>query len=227
MTLLSRVLSLFPALAMVLDICAFTYFCHHPGMVGAIALLLAVYGFPVLMYRLHAWRYPIQDGISYLRSADYSPWWGGHQIQMVYIAFPALETFLRLVPGAFSLWLRLWGASIGSNVYWTPGLEIADRGLLDVGDRVVFGHQVGLYAHVIKPKKTDLMLYVKPIKIGSDVFVGAGSRLAPGVVIDDGTYVPAKTDVYPSQTLSTPEENTSGGPVSEGVTSGEEPECEA
>ena len=227
MTFLSRVLSLFPAIAILLDIYAFTYFCRHPGMVGAIALLLAAYGFPVLVYRLHAWRYPIPDGISYLRSTDYSPWWGSHQIQVVYIAIPVLETLLRFIPGAFSLWLRLWGASIGSNVYWTPGLEIADRGLLDVGDRVVFGHQVGLYAHAIKPKKTDLMLYVKPIKIGSDVFVGAGSRLAPGVVIGDGTYVPAKTDVYPYQTLSTPEENTSGGTASEESTSGEEPECEA
>jgi acetyltransferase-like isoleucine patch superfamily enzyme len=202
MSVLSRVLSIFPAFALVLDVVAFGYFCLHPGVIGAIALLLTVYGFPVVVYRLHGWRYPIQEGISYLRGADYSPWWGSHQIQVVFIALPALEAALRLIPGAFSCWLRLWGASIGKDVYWTPGLEIADRGLLEVGDRTVFGHQVELYAHAIKPKKDNLMLYVKLIKIGSDVFVGAGSRLAPGVVIADGTYVPAKTDVHPQQTLA-------------------------
>ncbi|MEM7771418.1 MAG: acyl transferase [Cyanobacteria bacterium P01_E01_bin.6] len=202
MTMLSRVLSVFPAFVMMVNIGAFAYFCSHPGMMSAIALLLSLYGVPPLVYRLHAWRYPISDGISYLLDATYSPWWGSHQIQVIYIAFPMLETIVRMIPGAFSLWLRLWGASIGRQVYWTPGLEIADRGLLTVGDRAVFGHQVGLYAHVIKPKKNNLMLYVKPIIIGSDTFIGAGTRMGPGVVIDDNSYVPAKTDLYPSQHVS-------------------------
>jgi acetyltransferase-like isoleucine patch superfamily enzyme len=93
----------------------------------------------------------------------------------------------------------LWGAKVGRNVYWTPGLEIADRGLLEIGDRVVIGHRVGIYSHIIKPRKQDLMLYVKKVKIGNDVFVGAGCHLAPGVVIKDGVYIPVATNLYLNQ----------------------------
>src|SRR6266851_3058498 len=66
-------------------------------------------------------------------------------------ALPLLELFLQLTPGAFSLWLRLWGSRIGRRVHWTPRVEIADRSMLAVGDDVVFGHKVECYAHAIKP----------------------------------------------------------------------------
>jgi hypothetical protein len=105
------------------------------------------------------------------------------------------------VPGLFSLWLRAWGSTVGRAVYWTPGLEIADRSLLRIGDRVVFGHRVGLYAHLVAPKHGRLVLYVKRITIGSDVFVGAGTRMGPGVRIDDGVTVPVLSDLYPNHHL--------------------------
>lgn len=207
MTILSRILAFFPAVALLIDLSAIGWFCIYPGMVSAIAIPLAIYGFPLLIYRLHQWRYPVAEGISYLQGDVYSPWWGSHQIQMIFIAIPPLEAILRLIPGAFSMWLRLWGSTIGRQVYWTPGIEIADRGLLKVGDRVVFGHGVGLYAHVIKPKKSNLMLYVKAISIGSDVFVGAGSRFAAGSAIAASTYVPATTDVRPNGELGNEHKN--------------------
>jgi acetyltransferase-like isoleucine patch superfamily enzyme len=93
----------------------------------------------------------------------------------------------------------LWGAKVGRNVYWTPGLEIADRGLIEIGDRVIVGHRVGLYSHIIKPRKQDLMLYVKKVKIGNNVFLGAGSHISPGVVIPDGSYLSVATNFYPNQ----------------------------
>jgi acetyltransferase-like isoleucine patch superfamily enzyme len=43
------------------------------------------------------------------------------------------------------------------------------------------------------------MLDVKKVKIGSHVFIGAGSHLASVVVIDDGTFLPAVTNFYPNQ----------------------------
>ncbi|MFN6569401.1 DapH/DapD/GlmU-related protein [Dendronalium sp. ChiSLP03b] len=78
-------------------------------------------------------------------------------------------------------------------------MEIADRGLIEIGDRVVVGHRVGIYSQVIKPRKQDLMLYVKKVKIGNNVFVGAGSHLGPGVVIDNNTFVAAVTNLYPDR----------------------------
>jgi acetyltransferase-like isoleucine patch superfamily enzyme len=199
MTVLSTILLFFPALILLLTGAAIVYFAYSPNIFSILAVLFSIYGLPVLVYRLHQLAYPVQEGISYLKGKEYSPWWGSHQIQAIYIAIPVLEAILRLIPGVFSCWLRLWGAKVGRDVYWTPGLEIADRGLLEIGDRVVIGHRVGMYSHVIKPRKQDLMLYVKKIKIGNDVFVGAGSHLAPGVVIADGTFVAAVTNLYPNQ----------------------------
>ncbi|MGI2903149.1 acyl transferase [Tolypothrix sp. VBCCA 56010] len=163
------------------------------------ALFICLYVFPLLIHRIHEYFYPLKEGISYLAGKNYSPWWGSHQIQVIYIAFPALETLLRLIPGAFSLWLRLWGAKVGKNVYWTPQLEISDRALIEIGDNVVFGNGVGIYSHIIKPKKQDLLLYVKKVKIGNNVFLGAWNHIAPGVTIADGTYVPVFTHVYPNK----------------------------
>ncbi|RCJ32506.1 acyl transferase [Nostoc minutum NIES-26] len=199
MTVLSKILLFFPTLVLLLTGAAIVYLAHSPSIFSILAVLLSIYGLPVLVYRWHQWVYPVREGISYLQGKEYSPWWGSHQIQTIYIAIPALEAVLRLIPGVFSIWLRLWGAKVGRNVYWTPGLEIADRGLIEIGDRVVIGHRVGIYSHVIKPRKQDLMLYVKKVKIGNDVFVGAGSHLGPGVVIADGTFLPAATNLYPNQ----------------------------
>jgi acetyltransferase-like isoleucine patch superfamily enzyme len=153
----------------------------------------------LLVFRLHEKIYPVQEGISYLVGKEYSPWWGSHQIQVIYIAIPVLESVLRLIPGMFSLWLRLWGSKIGKNVYWTPALEIADRSLLEIGDNVVIGHRVSISSHVIKPKKENLMLYVKRVKIGNNVFVGGGSMIAPGVVINDDNFIQVNTILLPNQ----------------------------
>ena len=93
-------------------------------------------------------------------------------MQLIFIALPALEAILRLIPGVYSAWLRLWGSHVGKHVYWTPLIEITDRDLLDIGDRVIFGHRAACYNHVVKPKGEDLVLYTAKITIGSDVFVG-------------------------------------------------------
>ncbi|AVH64375.1 acyl transferase [Nostoc sp. 'Peltigera membranacea cyanobiont' 213] len=199
MTVISKILSFFPTFILLLTGAAIIYLAYSPNIFSILAVLLSIYGLPVLVYRLHEWVYPVREGISYLLGKEYNPWWGSHQIQVIYIAIPALEAVLRLIPGVFSCWLRLWGAKVGRDVYWTPGLEIADRSLLEIGDRVVVGHNVGIYCHIIKPRKQNLMLYVKKVKIGSNVFVGAGSNLAPGVIIADDSYLPAATKLYPNQ----------------------------
>ncbi|MEH2265360.1 acyl transferase [Nostoc sp.] len=199
MTVISKILSFFPSFILLLTGAAIIYLAYSPNIFSILAVLLSIYGLPVLVYRLHEWVYPVREGISYLLGEEYSPWWGSHQIQVIYIAIPVLEAVLRLIPGVFSCWLRLWGAKVGRDVYWTTRLEIADRSLLEIGDRVVIGHGVGIYSHIIKPRKQNLMLYVKKVQIGNNVFVGAGSNLAPGVVVADGSYLPAATKLYPNQ----------------------------
>lgn len=201
MTFLSTLLSWFPTLVMLMALASFLWVCFLPNIVSMTILFFCLYIFPLLIYRTHEKFFPIKEGISYLCDKEYSPWWGSHQIQIIYITFPALEAALRLIPGAFSLWLRLWGAKVGKGVYWTPHLEIADRGLLEIGDNVVFGHGIGIYSHVIKPKKQDLLLYVKKVKIGNNIFLGAWSHLGPGVAVEDGTFVPVNSHLYPNQII--------------------------
>lgn len=208
MTFRSTILSFFPAVVMLVGCLSFLWICNSPGFFSVATFLFSLYGFPLLIHKIHCHFYPIKEGISYLKGQEYSPWWGSHQIQSIYITFGALESALRLIPGAFSFWLRLWGAKVGKNVYWTPTLEIADRSLIEIGDNVVFGQNCGILSHVIKPKKQDLMLYVKRVKIGSNVFIGAGSYLGPGVVIEDENFIVADSKLYPNTAINNKLEST-------------------
>jgi hypothetical protein len=195
MTWRARLIMLFPALLTSLVLAAGFYVVAKPGSVSAVMAVFMLYGFAPLAYRLHRRLWPLHQGLSRLDRPVYSPWWGAHQIQLFYDAFPALEALLRLIPGAYSAWLRAWGSRIGRRVHWTPRVDITDRGLLEVGDDVIFGHLVGCYAHVVDRRGGRLMLYSKPIRIGAGAFIGAGSRLGPGARIEPGSYLPALTDV--------------------------------
>jgi hypothetical protein len=195
MTLRARAFALFPALWLACVGASVLVLAILPGLAAAATLLLVVYLLPVACYRLHEALWPLPEGPSRIDAPGYSPWWGGHQFQVMYTAFPALEAALRLVPGAYSAWLRLWGSRVGRGVYWTPQVEITDRALLVVGDGAIFGHRVACYGHLIKRRGDGLVLYVRRIRVGTHALVGAGSRLGPGACIDDGVTVPLLTDV--------------------------------
>ena len=157
---------------------------------------MAIYLFPLLSFRLMGIFYPITQGRSDLAKDKYSPWWGGHQIQQLFYVVPSFEAFLRIVPGAFSLWLRLWGSKVGKKIYWTPNVEIDDRSMVEIGDYALFGHKVELISHVVGGKKGNFSLYSKNIIIGDGAFVGAGSRLGPGAELETGCFLPVLSDVY-------------------------------
>ena len=172
-----------------------------PSVWTLMLLAFTVYGFPLCAFRFLNLLSPVKEGFSQIDEKQFSPWWGGHQIQAIYIAIPQLEAALRLIPGAFSFWLRMWGSKVGAAVYWTPRVDIVDRNLLDIGDRVIFGDKVECFGHVIKPKQGRLLLYVKRVHIGHHVFIGAGNRLGPGVRIADGAYVPVLSVLFPNQNV--------------------------
>jgi hypothetical protein len=205
MTLLGRIISFYSTC--ILSLCAATvlWFGWRPSPIQPVLLVVILYLVPPLTFRLHRIFFPIRKSLSNLSDRKYSPWWGAHQIQLVYIAIPQLEAALRLAPGLYSAWLRLWGSKIGRRVYWTPNVEITDRHLLDIGDHVVCGHKCKFLGHAIKPSGQKTALYTRSIKVGNDVFIGAGSRIGPGAVIADGTFLPVLTDVHINQVVeSTP-----------------------
>jgi hypothetical protein len=187
MSILGRLLTFFPALQLALCVA-----CLALGSpLALLGIPLAIYALPVVVFRLVDAVRPLREG------RRYSPWWGSHNLQRLFIAVPQLESLLQLIPGAFSVWLRLWGSRIGRRVYWTPRVEIADRSLLEVGDDVVVGHKFECYAHAIKPSRNGrLILYVKKVRIGRNAFLGAGVRMGPGARVEEGAFVPTLTDVY-------------------------------
>jgi len=196
MTLLGRIVSYYSTF--ILGLCAATvlWFGWRPSPIQPVILLIIFYLVPPLTFRLHRVFFPLKRSLSNLSERKYSPWWGAHQIQVIYLAIPQLEALLRLVPGVYSAWLRLWGSKIGRGVLWTPNVEILDRHLLDIGDRVICGHKCKFLGHAIKPRGQELVLYTRTIKIGNDVFIGAGSRIGPGAVVADGIFMPVLTDVH-------------------------------
>ena len=196
MSLAGRLLTFFPALVLLCTASSVIAMIVTRSPLWLSAVVFSLYGLPLIAFRVINLIRPLREGRSHLDGPRYSPWWGSHNIQRIYIAFPQLESLLQLIPGAFSLWLRLWGSRIGRRVHWTPRVEIADRSLLEVGDDVVFAHKIECFAHAIKPRRGRLILYVRRIRIGSRVFIGAGSRIGPGARVGPDTFVPILTDVY-------------------------------
>ncbi len=202
MSRLGKMWALYPALVCSAALGCGLWLCLTRNVWALPCGLGIVYLLPPLTFRLHQRRWPLEEGTRRLLGGGYEPWWGAHQIQALYVAMPSLEAVLRLLPGVYSAWLRLWGSQIGRRVIWTPRVEIIDRSLLEVGDDVVFGHYAVVSGHLIKPTRHNLLLYVERVRIGSNAFLGAGSVLAPGVVVEDGARIEAGERVYPAQVVS-------------------------
>lgn len=164
----------------------------------SLVALAALYLLPPLAARLGRVVLPLPDGLVGVGSRGFLAWWLSSQWQVVFNRLSLLEELLRIVPGLYSIWLRLWGARIGRLVYWAPGLRILDRSLLDVGDRVVFGAGVRIHGHLMAPDPAGVMaLVVSPVFIGAEALVGAYALLSPGASIAPGEVAPALRTLGP------------------------------
>jgi len=206
MTLGGSAITAFPFGMIAATIISLSFFAAWPSIWTVSLVLFIVYLAPPIAFRIHNVFAPLREGVTRLDGPGYSPWWGAHQIQVFYDTLPFLEAMLRVIPGWYSMWLRLWGSRVGFGVHWTPRVEIVDRSMMDIGNRVVFGHKVECYAHVIRMKSTpggeQMKLLVRKIYIGRNCFIGAGSRLGPGARIPQNERVPALTDVGVNETFN-------------------------
>lgn len=128
-------------------------------------------------------------------------WLVAYQLQVFYTSFPFFERVLKMIPGAYSAWLRMWGAQIGKKVNWTSGCEIVDRTHLTIGDRCLIGNQSYISAHFIIKENGKYVLYVKDVTIGNDVVLALQCVIAPGAVLKDKVLVEAGGAVYPSEVV--------------------------
>ena len=148
--------------------------------VGATVLYLV----PPLAARVVKILAPIPEGHISLRTRAFFTWWALANLQMIFCRLPMLEEFIRLVPGLYSLWLRLWGARVGRLTYWGAGLRILDRSFLCIGDDVIFGAAVRLNPHVLHRNEQGKMeLILASVVVGDRAMVGGYSLLTAGTEI--------------------------------------------
>lgn len=99
-----------------------------------------------------------------------------------------------LIRGSLNLEkLKKNGLVVGNNFDAMQGV-IIDPGhcfLISIGDNVTFAPNVHILAHDASTKKVLGYTIIKPVKIGNNVFVGAGSIVLPGVKIGDNVIIGA------------------------------------
>jgi len=146
--------------------------------------IVLLYLLPPLLARIILLLAPCRLGIININSNDFIKWWALFNLQVIFCRLPFLEEFLRLIPGIYGPWLRLWGAKIGRLTYWAPGLKILDRSFVRIGDDVVFGADVRLNPHVMyKDKNGMLVLALDYVTLGDRTMIGGYSLFTAGTII--------------------------------------------
>jgi len=168
---------------------------------GLLTGFVLLYLLPPLLHRATSLLLPLLPGRHGVSSGAFLRWWLSAQLQVIFNRLPVLEESLRIVPGLYSAWLRLWGAKIGSLVYWSPGVAPLDRPFLHIGNRVVFGAGARLNPHVIVPgKKGEAQLWLAPVTLGDDSLIGGYCLITSGCTIPSGASVPAGKYLRPFST---------------------------
>ena len=84
--------------------------------------------------------------------------------------------------------------TIGEKVFFNFNCVILDSGYVTIGSNVLFAPGVQIYAatHPVSAAERSTGLeYGKPVEIGSDVWVGGGAIICPGVRIGDRSVIGA------------------------------------
>ena len=83
---------------------------------------------------------------------------------------------------------------IGDHFWANLDCVMLDCAEIVIGDHVLFGPRVGIYTanHAVDAwERINGACYAKPVKIGNNVWVGAGVHITPGVTIGDYTIIGA------------------------------------
>lgn len=82
---------------------------------------------------------------------------------------------------------------LGAKCYFNFNCVVLDVCRVTVGSRTLFGPAVQIYAatHPLDAMERREQEYGRPVSIGSDVWVGGGAVICPGVSIGDRTVIGA------------------------------------
>lgn len=90
-----------------------------------------------------------------------------------------------------------WGGKhvfIGDYFYSNFNLTLVDDGKIEIGDNVMIGPNVSIITagHPVSPKcRLKGLQYNADVKIGNNVWIGAGVNVLPGVTIGDNSVIGA------------------------------------
>ena len=83
---------------------------------------------------------------------------------------------------------------IGNDFYANFDCVMLDGGGIEIGDHVLFGPRVGIYTtrHAFEAKERAAgACFARPVKIGNNVWIGAGVHIDCGVAIGDNSIIGA------------------------------------
>ncbi|KAJ2974593.1 hypothetical protein NUW58_g8611 [Xylaria curta] len=83
---------------------------------------------------------------------------------------------------------------VGNDFYSNFNLVILDCGLVTIGNRVLFGPFVSIFAATHETEvqsRRDGIEYAKPVVIGDDCWIGGNTTIMPGVTIGKGCTIGA------------------------------------
>ncbi|MCP5155251.1 MAG: hypothetical protein H6983_13865 [Ectothiorhodospiraceae bacterium] len=133
----------------------------------------------------------------------YRVWWLLTQIQMPFNRIGVLEELLRLVPGLYGTWLRLWGGRVSPFAFFARDVMVTERYLIEVGAGAVIGSYAGLVAHLVSVGGDGVArLTVAPVVVESGAVVGIRAGLGPGCRLAGGETLPVGRLLPPFTTWS-------------------------
>ena len=151
------------------------------GVVLSLAFVILLYVYALLLFRLFLRVFP-------LRAGEISPGSGQEFVYHVYLLFflilfyPVMRSGFMPVP-LMRLFFQALGARMGANTY-SSGI-ILDPLFVELGDNTLIGQYALIVPHVIEGER----LAHYPIRIGSNVTIGAGATVLSGVTIGDNAIV--------------------------------------
>lgn len=200
----NRLFSYFPLLLTAAAFLALGVFAAWPNGWSGLLVVFVIYLMPPMVLRIMLRWAPLKPGIIAINENTFCSWLASHHIQAFYDALPYLESLLRVIPGFYSAWLRMWGSRVGYGVDWPVRIDVLDREMMEIGNRVVFAREVELSAHVRQKTEGGLRVLVRPVRIGSHAFIGSGVRMGPGAVAPHDANVPALTVIDVNETFGEP-----------------------
>lgn len=153
------------------------------GAIYIIALVVLVYGWAFVIYRLFLRLLPLEEG--YIEPGS-----RGEFVAQVNILFYLMlfNSLIRtdFLPVPLKTMVYSWlGTKIGTNSF-SPG-TILDPPLTEIGNNSIIGHAATLYSHAIEGHHFALQRIV----LGNNVTVGAHAIIMSGVTVGDGAIVSA------------------------------------